>query len=84
MAALGMAGGPRVGSEAPSLIERNGTMLNAKAHPSIIDIPSTGLWLRLIEGLANRLEKRRAQTELALKIPRHRLDLAAAIHTLPL
>jgi hypothetical protein len=84
MAALGMAEVPRVGSEAPSLIERNGTMLNANPHQSIIYILSKGLWLRLIEGLANRLEKRRAQTELALRIPRERLDLAAAVHNMPL
>jgi hypothetical protein len=60
------------------LSERNGTMLNTiSTSPSVI-IPVKALWRRLADSLANRLEERRAQAELAMMTPRERFDLDVA------
>jgi len=45
--------------------------------PSLI-MPVKALWHRLVDSLANRLEERRAQAELALMTPRERFDLDVA------
>jgi hypothetical protein len=59
------------------LSERNGTMLSTISNsPSLI--PVKALWHRLVDSLANRLEERRAQAELALMTPRERFDLDVA------
>jgi len=46
-------------------------------HPSLI-MPVKALWHRLVDSLANRLEERRAQAELALMTPRERFDFDVA------
>jgi hypothetical protein len=45
--------------------------------PSLI-MPVKALWHRLVDSLANRLEERRAQAELAMITPRERFDLDVA------
>ena len=66
------------GAKRRPLSERNGTMLNTiSSSPSLI-IPVKALWRRLIDSLANRLEERRAQAELALMTLRDRFDLDVA------
>ena len=52
------------------LSERNGTMLNTISNSPSLIIPVKALWHRLVDSLANRLEARRAQAELALMTPR--------------
>jgi len=41
-------------------------------------MPIKALWHRLVDSLANRLEERRAQAELAMMTPRERFDLDVA------
>jgi hypothetical protein len=53
-------------------------MLNTISDTSSIFIPVKALWHRLVDSLANRLEARRAQAELALLTPRERFDLDVA------
>jgi hypothetical protein len=60
------------------LSERNGTMLNTISNSPSLIIPVKVLWHRLVDSLANRLEERRAQAELALMTPRDRFDLDVA------
>jgi hypothetical protein len=60
------------------LSERNGTMLNTISNTSNVFIPVKALWHRLVDSLANRLEARRAQAELAMMTPRERFDLDVA------
>ena len=60
------------------LSERNGTMLNRIFNSPSLIIPVKVLWHRLVDSLANRLEERRAQAELALMTPRERFDLDVA------
>ena len=45
--------------------------------PSLI-MPVKALWHGLVDSLANRLEERRAQAELAMITPRERFDLDVA------
>jgi hypothetical protein len=60
------------------LSEWNGTMLNTISTSPSVFIPFKALWRRLADSLATRLEKRRAQAELALLTPRERFDLDVA------
>jgi len=60
------------------LSEWNGTMLNTISNSPSLIIPVKALWHRLVDSLANRLEERRAQAELALMTPRERFDLDVA------
>ncbi len=50
-------------------------MLNTGSNQPAVSILIKALWSRLMEGLANRLEERRAQAELALMTPGERLGL---------
>src|SRR3954452_19864925 len=60
------------------LSERNGTMLNTISNSPSLIMPIKALWHRLVDSLANRLEERRAQAELAMMTPRERFDLDVA------
>jgi hypothetical protein len=75
-----MAAGAKVAARERSAIlsERNGTMLNTISNSSSVFIPVKALWRRLADSLANRLEERRAQAELAMMTPRERFDLDVA------
>jgi hypothetical protein len=75
-----MAAGANVAARERSVVlsERNGTMLNTISNTPSVIIPVKALWRRLADSLANRLEERRAQAELALLTPRERFDLDVA------
>jgi hypothetical protein len=53
-------------------------MLNTISNSPSLMMPVKALWHRLVDSLANRLEERRAQAELALMTPRERFDLDVA------
>ena len=53
-------------------------MLNRISNSSSLIMPVKALWHRLVDSLANRLEERRAQAELAMVTPRERFDLDVA------
>jgi hypothetical protein len=50
-------------------------MLDTISTSSNRIMPVKALWHRLVDNLANRLEERRAQAELAMMTPRERMDL---------
>ena len=53
-------------------------MLDAISNTPSLIMPVKALWHRLVDSLANRLEERRAQAELAMITPRERFDLDVA------
>jgi hypothetical protein len=53
-------------------------MLNTISNSPSLIMPVKALWHRLVDSLANRLEERRAQAELAMMTPRERFDLDVA------
>ena len=58
-------------------MERHDAYNTISNSPSLI-MPVKALWHRLVDSLANRLEERRAQAELAMMTPRERMDLDVA------
>ncbi len=53
-------------------------MLSKISNSPNLIMPVKALWYRLVDSLANRLEERRAQAELAMMTPRERFDLDVA------
>ena len=53
-------------------------MLDTISNNLSLIMPVRALWHRLVDSLANRLEERRAQAELAMITPRERFDLDVA------